>query len=100
MKLLSTSVNSIIYNIFKRQSPILAELIINWGKVAGAKFSLNSQPLKIISSWEKKQRINILYVKASNASIAMEMSYQQDIIMERIAVYFGYKAIHKIKITI
>ncbi len=99
MKPIITEVNKIIYKIFKRQHPILAELIINWSKVVGTKFSSSSMPLKVISSREKGARINILYIQADNSSISMEMSYQQELIIERIAIYLGYKGIHKIRMS-
>ena len=100
MKPLITDVNKIIRKIFGRKHPILAEIIINWGKIVGIRFSDKSLPLKITSSREKGQKINILYIEIENSALSMEMSYQQDIILERIAVYLGYKGIHKIKILV
>mgnify|MGYP001055958200 CR=1 FL=1 len=99
MKPIIVEVNKIIYKIFKRQHPILAELIVNWSKVVGVKFSSNSMPLKIVSSREKGAKINILYIQAENSSVSMEMSYQQELIIERIAIYLGYKGIHKIRMS-
>lgn len=100
MKPLIADVNKIIRKIFGRKNPILAELIINWGKIVGVKFSHQSVPLKIISSYEKGQKINILYIEIENSSLSMEMSYQQDVIIERIAVYLGHKGIHKMRVVV
>lgn len=100
MKPIAEEVNKIIFNIFKKQHPILAAIIVNWGKVVGAKFSLKSSPLKIVSQKEKGKNFNILYISTSDSSISMEMMFQQEIILERIAVYLGYKGIHKLKILI
>ena len=45
----------------------------------------------------QKQKINILLVEVDNSSTSVEMSFQQDVIIERMAVYMGYKAINKIR---
>lgn len=100
MKPIVDEVNKLVRNIFKKQHPILAEIIINWSKIVGLKFSKNSMPLKIISSKEGGKKINILYVTSENSSISMQIAYQQELIIERIAIYLGYKAIHKIRFLV
>ena len=100
MKSLIIDVNRIIRNIFRRQHPILAEVIINWGEIVGVKFSKISYPMKISTMREKGSKINVLYVKVDNASLSMEMSFQKDIILERLAVYLGYRGVHKIRLLV
>ena len=100
MKPLNVEVNRLIHSIFKKKHPILAEIMINWGKIVGVKFSTKAAPLKITKSIESGKKINILHISAENSSISMEMSYQQELIIERIAVYLGYKGIHKIKMLV
>jgi hypothetical protein len=100
MKPIADDVNKLIHNIFKKQHPILAELMINWGKIVGIKYSSKSDPLKIVTSKENGKQINILHVAADNSSVAMEIAYQQELMIERIAIYLGYKGIHKIKLLV
>jgi hypothetical protein len=100
MKPLMIEVNKLVHKVFKRQHPILAEIIINWGKIVGIKFSQNSSPLKITTSREKGKKINILYIASDNSSASMEIAYQQELILERIAIYLGYKAVHKIRFLV
>ena len=100
IKPIVNDVNNIIRNVFRKQHPILAEIVVNWGKIVGVKFSKNSIPLKIISSKERGKRINILYISSDNSSASMEISYHQELIIERIAVYLGYKGIHKIRFLV
>lgn len=100
MKPIITEVNKLVHNIFKRRHPILAEIIVNWQKIVGAKFCTKTTPLKITTSKQGGKNINILHIRAENSSASMEISYQQELIIERIAIYIGYKAIHKIKISI
>ncbi len=100
MKPLNLEVNKLIYNIFKKKHPILAEIIINWKRIVGVGFSTKVAPLKITKSIASGKKINILHISVENSSISMEMSYQQELIIERIAVYLGYKGIHKIKMLV
>lgn len=97
MKPIIENVNKIIYKIYKNKNPILAEIIVNWQKIVGVKYSQNTLPLKINTIRDKNQRINILMVEVSNAATSVEIAFQQEIIIERLAVYMGYKAINKIR---
>ena len=100
MKPIMIEVNKLVHKVFKRQHPILAEIIVNWGKIVGVKFSQNNSPLKITTSREKGKKINVLYITSDNSSASMEIAYQQELILERIAVYLGYKAVHKIRFLV
>lgn len=96
MKPISNEVDKVLRGVFARHSKTFAEIMINWPKMAGLYFGYNTSPYKIATATEKKRKINILYVKVDNSATGLEFTYHQDIIMERIAVYFGYKAIDKI----
>ncbi len=100
MKLVKEEINKIIYNLFKNKHPLLAELILNWAKIVGIKFAKNCFPFKISSYRNKATRINILYVNTNSSSESMQLLFQQEIILERISVYFGYKAIDKLKFSL
>ncbi|MEA0970677.1 DUF721 domain-containing protein [Candidatus Megaera venefica] len=100
MRPIVNDVNKLIYSIYKRQNPILAELIVNWGKIVGVKYSTQSNPLKITTIREGGKQINILQVVVDSSSISMEIAYQQELMIERIAIYLGYKGIHKIKLLV
>jgi hypothetical protein len=100
MKPVSDDIRNIIRNIFNAQHPLLAEIIINWAKIVGLKFSRISSPVKVGTNREKGVLINTLYIEVENGSILIEMSFQQEIIMERIAVYLGFKAIHQLRFRV
>jgi hypothetical protein len=97
MKPIIENVNKIIYKIYKNKNPVLADIIINWPKIVGVKYSQNTLPLKINTLRDKNKKINILMVEVSNAATSVEIAFQQEIIIERLAVYMGYKAINKIR---
>lgn len=100
MKPLVDDVNKIIYKIYKKNNPLLAGVMLHWAKIVGAQYGTQTMPLKITSARDKNQKINILHVISSNSSVALEIAFQQEIIIERLAVYMGYKAIQKIRTVV
>lgn len=100
MKSISDEINNIIRKIFYKRDPILAEIIINWNKIVGVKFSTSSNPVKIIKMREKGGMVNIFHIHTTNSSLSMEMSFQKEVIIERIAVYLGFKAIHSLRLFV
>ncbi len=100
MKLITNDVNKLIYKIYKKKHPLLAKVMINWQKIVGIKYSNHSWPIKISNIKEKKELLNILFVEVDNSSLSMEMAFQQDIIIERITVYLGYKGINKMRMIV
>jgi len=100
MKPISEAVNQLIRRILVKKDPILTEIIINWAKIVGHKFSKNTAPMKITRGFEKNSKVNILHIETSNPSLSMEMAFQQDIIIERMTIYLGFKAIHKLKLIL
>ena len=97
MQPIINTVNNIIYKIYKKKNPLLANIIINWQKTVGVKYMNNSFPLKINTVREKGKKLNILMVEVNSPSTSVEIAFQQDVIIERLAVYMGYKAIDKIR---
>jgi hypothetical protein len=100
MKPLSDDINKIIKRIFGKKHPLFSEIMINWSKIVGPQFSSKTSPLKIVSIRDNSKPINILYVQVENSSIALELSCHQQIIIERISVYLGFKAIHSLRTNI
>ncbi|WPY00764.1 DUF721 domain-containing protein [Candidatus Trichorickettsia mobilis] len=100
MKPIIDDINKIILNIVGKKDPLLAEIMMNWTKIVGGDFSQKSSPFKISTYREKGIKINVLYIKTDNAALSLEISFQQELIIERIAVYLGFKAIHKLRLII
>lgn len=97
-KLLGDSINYILRKIIGQKNKVLAEIIINWPRIVGAELSSSASPLKIYSTREKGQQINVLIIQADSSAAGLKLSYQQELVIERIAVYFGHKAVHRLKI--
>lgn len=100
MKHIKDDIDKIIRRIFAKQHPLLPEIIINWNKIVGFNFSVKTSPLKINTYTYKKQKINSLVVQIEDDATAAIFPYYEDIILERIAIYLGFKAIHQMRVTI
>lgn len=100
MKKIDLFVNQVLTNLYKKQGPIIPDLVINWSKIVGKELFSYTSPAKIRSQIYRGQKINILYVNVSNSSKALEVSYSENLIIERIAVFLGKKAIHRVITTI
>lgn len=96
-KLLSESIGQIVRKSIGKGNKIVSEIIINWHKVVGDEIANSSSPTNIYSTKEKGQQINILYVNVTSSAVGLKISYSQEMIAEKIAIYFGYRAVHKIR---
>jgi len=97
-KLLGDSINFVLRKIIGQKNKVLAEIIINWPRIVGAELSRNVSPIKIYSAREKSAQVNVLLVHVDSSAVGLKLSYQQDLVVERIAIYFGHKAVHRLKI--
>ncbi len=98
VKLLGESITGLLREIWGQKSDVLAEIMINWPKIVGVEFASIIEPVRIYSAREKASQVNVLLVRAFSSAAGLKLAYQQEIIVERIAIYFGHKAIHRIKI--
>lgn len=97
-KLLGDSINFILRRIIGQKSKVLAEIIINWPRIVGADLATIASPIKIYSTREKGEQVNVLMVQADSSAAGLKLSYQQELVIERIAIYFGHRAVHRLKI--
>ncbi|MFY9589375.1 DciA family protein [Rickettsia endosymbiont of Halotydeus destructor] len=100
MKPIKDNLDLIIRRALSKQHPLLPDIMINWSKIVDSKISTRTHPLKVTTGIHKGQKINILHIQTENSSIALKISFQQEIILERIAIYLGFKAIHTLRIMV
>ena len=80
----------------RQQGFITASILLDWPTIVGAAFAELCQPLKI-SFPPNKKREGRLHVMTSSA-FAVQISYLEPQIIEKINSYFGYKAVQKLLI--
>ena len=96
-KNLSHSLDFVTKPIFKKRGFTENKILTDWNKIVGDSLGGSSVPKKLFFSRNKKSD-GVLYVEVYDSGMAMEMTYMEPIIIEKIASYFGYKAISKLKI--
>lgn len=94
---LSSSLSYVTKPIFREKGFFESNIIFDWEKIMGVQLGANSSPRRL--SFARGSRTEgILYVDVYDSSLAMEMTYLEPLIIEKLAVYFGYKLVGKIKI--
>lgn len=72
-------------------------IITDWNLIAGEHIGKCSNPRRL-SFRQGSSADGTLFVEVYNSIAAMEMEHLSPVIIEKIALYFGYKAVSKIKI--
>nr|WP_246214289.1 DciA family protein [Wolbachia endosymbiont of Cruorifilaria tuberocauda] len=71
-------------------------LILNWKDIVGAEISECTKPRKV--SYAQNINTGVLHLIVTNGSKALEIQHMVSLIIERITIFFGYKAVYAIKI--
>ena len=100
MKRLADEIATINSRIFRQKGKIFAGLMINWSKIVGEQYSNNTYPRNIKEIKENSIMYKTLYLVVKNSSIGMELSCHKEVIIERAAMFFGFRAIDKIRIIL
>lgn len=71
-------------------------LILNWRDIVGEEIAECTKPKKI--SYAQNINSGVLQLVVTNGSKALEIQHMTSIIIEKITIFFGYKAVYGIKI--
>lgn len=96
-KTLSQCIEPITRPVFKTQGLAGTKIISEWESIVGKKLSGHSIPEKLSFPAGKKTD-GTLSIAVENG-FATELQHMQHIIIDRIAIYFGYKAVTRVTIT-
>ena len=100
MRPLSTDINGVLKKLYiSHGGKAFAEIMLHWQRIVGPELSAACWPTKI-SNQNSIKLPTTLYVEANSSSIATELSYNQMLIIEKIAVYLGHKAIDKVVVKV
>jgi hypothetical protein len=97
MRMLSASLNNVTSPIFKRRGFAENKIITDWNFIVGKELGNSSTPKKIAFNRDKKSD-GVLTVEIYDSGTAMEMTYMEPVLIEKISAYFGYKAVARLKI--
>ena len=96
MKKLDIIIDRLIQPIGYKFGILETTLKLNWKKILHEPLSRYSKPSGVL--FDKYTKENTLYITVDNGSVGVEIQYLIPIMIEKIAIIFGYKIIQKIKI--
>jgi hypothetical protein len=97
MESLGKKIHQILKPIFsgnKKEFIMINNLIINWGDIVGMKYANFSYP-KLVK-FDKNNNRFVLTIAVFNSSIGFFLESNSDLIIERIASFYGVKSVAKI----
>jgi hypothetical protein len=71
-------------------------LILNWNSIVGNEIAQYTKPQKI--SYAQNANVGVLHLIVTNGSKALEIQHMVSFIIEKITVFYGYKAVYNIRI--
>ena len=95
-KALSSALNMSLEKALSNRGFGKHDIARHWSEIIGDELSQHCQPIKLVRS-SKKQPEGILYIRATGAH-ALELQYNEPIILERLAAFYGFSIAHRIVI--
>ncbi|MDN5247987.1 MAG: DUF721 domain-containing protein [Wolbachia endosymbiont of Tyrophagus putrescentiae] len=71
-------------------------LILNWRNIVGAEVAEYAKPKRVL--YAQNTNSGVLHLAVTNGGKALEIQHMTSLIIEKITVFFGYKAVYSIKI--
>lgn len=91
---IASSVNDLVKPIYKKHGFAEHRILTEWDSIVGKELAACSIPQKL--SGAKMQEGGTLHVLVASAR-ALELQHMQPVILDRIATYFGYRAVKTIR---
>jgi len=98
LRSISNFIPMLAKNIFGKQSLLFGKLISEWSDIAGADIASKAVPIEIKYSKDGRDKNMAILHIAVNSSDSLEITYQKNLLKERLNMFFGYPAIKDIKI--
>ncbi|MCF8463131.1 MAG: DUF721 domain-containing protein [Rickettsiaceae bacterium] len=86
--------------LFNKEGKLFVLALQNWSKVVDKKFNKTTYPIKVTYSKEQMKEIATLWVAAENSVAAFEINMSSEVIISRLNLLIGFKAITYIRTKI
>lgn len=97
MKKLNDLMPQVIDKACKHNNFIQHKIIVDWLNIVGDRLAEICIPMTTQFTYGKEVD-GTLVIGVSNPSYVLELQMMEKIILQRLAVYFGYKAINKLRL--
>ena len=95
-KSLKSCVEPVIRPSLKQHGAATSKLLLEWENIVGKELASNCHPIKL--SFARDKNLEGTLLVACEGPHALTLQHMQPVIIERIASYFGYRAVAKISI--
>ncbi len=98
-KKLASVIEEVTKPICKQYGYINFKIAANWQQIVGSRLSRICSPISV--KFQGEQNIDgVLTIGVENPGFALEIQANANIIIERIATHFGYRAVEKLKLQV
>ena len=87
----------LIKDVMTAEDFVEADILLNWKDIVGQEIAAYAYPIKV--KYDHRENIRTLYMEVPVGGFALELQHKEEYLLEKINVYFGYKAVHKINIS-
>lgn len=97
-KSLSSSIENLLLSKFSKNSASKLEikLFLSWKEIVGLEIAQFTRIEKLI--FQDNYNSSTLYIVVNNSGVALSLQHMIPMILEKIAVFFGYKAVSSVRI--
>ena len=94
---LSDMVPKLTVGIFGKKNLLFGKMMADWVSIAGPEVAAQTIPIDLKFSKKGEASQGVLHLAVQSA-FALELSYQKNLLIERLNGFFGYPAVKEIKI--
>jgi hypothetical protein len=94
---IGSALNHITRPIFKQRGIVDNRLFLDWPRIVGEVVAAHSMPRRITYRKDSHQQ-GTLMIDVFHSGLATELEYMKEIIIEKIAVFYGFQAIGDLRI--
>lgn len=87
----------IMKGIMAAEDLIAVDIVLNWREIIGKEISSYSWP--VTAKFNPRDNCRTLQINVPVGGFALEIQHKERYILDKINAYFGYQAVHKLKIN-
>lgn len=100
MNSITQHIEKLTKSIFKKKGFFKSKIITEWHLIVGERLANATLPRKLVFKKLKDTEEGTLFIWVKNNSFGTELLYLEQLIIEKITIYFGFKCVNKIKIAV
>ncbi len=87
----------IVKDVISAEDMVEIDILLNWKYIIGEQIAAFCFPVK--AKFNSRENIRTLFVEVPAGGYALELQHCEEIVLDKLNSYFGYKAVHKLNIS-